>query len=156
MLDVGCGLGRNLLNNNKNGVGVDHNSHSVAEARRRGLLAFTTTEFPNSGYAKPETFDSVLLAHVVEHMTRQQALEIILSYLPYLKFNGRLILITPQEAGFKSDSTHVEFVDNRALESMVADLGLRLEKSISFPFPRFFGRLFKYNECVVTAIKHGI
>jgi SAM-dependent methyltransferase len=153
MLDVGCGLGRNLISNGGKGVGVDHNPHSVAEARRRGLRAFTTEEFLASEFARGETFDSLLLAHVVEHMPRQQALDILRAYLPFLKNDGRLILITPQEAGYNSDPTHVEFVDHAGLESLVADSGLRLERSLSFPFPRWVGRWFKYNECVVTAIK---
>ncbi len=37
VLDVGCGLGRNLANIGGYGVGVDHNSESVAVACSRGL-----------------------------------------------------------------------------------------------------------------------
>ena len=38
-LDVGCGIGRNLVA--IEGVGVDHNPSSVAVARRQGLSAYT-------------------------------------------------------------------------------------------------------------------
>ena len=48
VLDVGCGLGRNLANLNGHGVGVDHNESCVAEARRRGFIALSTSEFPQS------------------------------------------------------------------------------------------------------------
>ena len=52
-LDVGCGLGRNLAHLANDSVGVDHNADSIAIARSRGLTAFTSAEFPDSGYAVP-------------------------------------------------------------------------------------------------------
>ena len=39
VLDIGCGIGRNLLNLGDDSVGVDHNVDSVAAARARGLTA---------------------------------------------------------------------------------------------------------------------
>src|SRR5689334_13019600 len=45
VLDVGCGIGRNLEHIAPHGVGVDHNASSIAECRRRGLVAYTTDEF---------------------------------------------------------------------------------------------------------------
>lgn len=46
-LDVGCGLGRNLLNL-ENGVGFDHNRDSVLIARSKGLTAYSTDEWESS------------------------------------------------------------------------------------------------------------
>ena len=86
-LDVGCGLGRNLINL-ENGVGVDHNSEAVKIARNRGLTAYSTGEWEDSGAAIPESFDSILLAHVLEHVSQQDSDEIISSYLPYLRKKG--------------------------------------------------------------------
>ena len=40
-LDVGCGIGRNLLHLDRRGVGVDHNVASVEIARGRGCTAYT-------------------------------------------------------------------------------------------------------------------
>lgn len=60
-------------------------------------------------------------------------------------------MITPQERGYRSDDTHVEFLDFDALRQIAESLGLRVERSYSFPFPRWAGRLFKYNEFVLTA-----
>ena len=40
-LDVGCGIGRNLINLGPTSVGVDHNPHSVAIAKKKGLSAYT-------------------------------------------------------------------------------------------------------------------
>lgn len=65
VLDVGCGLGRNLAHVDGHGVGVDHNPHSVAEAKRRGFVALTPDGFADSEYARTGRFDSLLLCHVV-------------------------------------------------------------------------------------------
>src|SRR4051794_18594837 len=65
-LDVGCGIGRNLLHLGGNGVGVDHNETSVQLCRERGLTAYTIDEFFASTESAPGSFDSMLVAHVVE------------------------------------------------------------------------------------------
>jgi 2-polyprenyl-3-methyl-5-hydroxy-6-metoxy-1,4-benzoquinol methylase len=153
MLDVGCGIGRNLAHLDGSAVGVDHNQDSVAVARDRGLRAFTPDEFLASEYARPGTFDSLLSAHVVEHMSSSDATALLGAYLPYVKVGGRLILITPQESGYRSDATHREFVDFAAQERLAHDLGLTVLSRRSFPFPRMAGRWFRYNEFVLVARK---
>jgi len=66
-----------------------------------------------------------------------------------------VVLITPQEAGYRSDATHVEFCDLQALAALTGGLGLVSDKSYSFPFPRFVGTVFKYNEFVSITRKPG-
>lgn len=151
VLDVGCGIGRNLANLGPDSVGVDHNAESVALARARGLTAYTTQEFWGTGVGSPGSFDSMLLAHVMEHVDADVAESIVREYLPCLKPAGRLVFITPQEVGFRSDSTHVRFVDLDGLRQHSANLGLEVERAYSFPFPRAAGRAFKYNEFVLVA-----
>src|SRR4051794_33905791 len=56
MLDVGCGIGRNLGHVEGNGVGVDHNEASVIEARKAGFTAYTPDEFLSSPHAAPGAF----------------------------------------------------------------------------------------------------
>lgn len=150
-LDIGCGLGRNLLHLDGHGVGIDHNPESVAVARARGLVAFTDEAFATSEWNQPGRFDSLLLAHVVEHMRFEEALALLQRYLPLCRQDGRVILIAPQEAGFQSDPTHIEFFDFDRLDALLAAAGLRAQQRYSFPFPRGAGGLFKYNEFVVTA-----
>ncbi len=150
MLDVGCGLGRNLAHVDGNGVGIDLDPAAVETARRRGLTAFTPDEFRSSPHAEDGRFDSILLAHVVEHMHFEEAVELLGSYLRYLDPEGRVILIAPQEAGFRSDPTHVEYADDAALAELLQRHGLVVERSYSFPLPRFAGRQFRYNEFVVV------
>lgn len=154
-LEVGCGVGRNLLHLAGNGVGVDHNAYSVAIARSRGCEAFTPDEFLASPFNRDARFDSLLLAHVVEHMTESAAIRLINAYLYALKPGGKLILIAPQEMGYRSDPTHVQFMDMAALERIVRAVGLEPVKAFSFPFPRPVGHLFRYNEFVTISTKPG-
>ncbi|WP_051264837.1 class I SAM-dependent methyltransferase [Nakamurella lactea] len=146
-LDVGCGNGRNLSYLPAGSVGVDHNPHLVAAARANGCIAYTTEEF----FADPElsaagSFDALLAAHLIEHLTPQEARTVIRSYLPMVRPNGRAVFITPQERGYASDPTHVAFTDQQALTELDRDLGLTPLRRYSFPFPRWAGKVFVYNE----------
>jgi 2-polyprenyl-3-methyl-5-hydroxy-6-metoxy-1,4-benzoquinol methylase len=147
-LDVGCGIGRNLANLDGNAVGVDHNPESVRIARDRGFSAFTAEEFRASDFGRPGTFDSLLCSHVVEHMTQEQARALLREYTPFVRAGGRVVVVTPQEAGFRSDATHVEFVDFGTLDRLVRSVGLTPEAAYSRPFPRLVGRFFRYNEFI--------
>jgi SAM-dependent methyltransferase len=152
-LDIGCGVGRTLEHLDGNGVGVDHNPHSVAAAQARGFTVFTSEAFSRTEYARADQFDSLLMAHLAEHLTTEQMQDLLATYLPTLKPGGRVIVITPQESGFRSDPTHERFVDFvTAAEDCVAS-GLRVMQQYSFPFPRSFGRIFTYNEFVTVAKK---
>jgi len=150
-LDLGCGLGRNLAHLDGAGVGVDHNADSVAYARARGLEAYTVEEFLATPHATPAAFDSLLAAHLVEHLEPAQAREVVGGYLEFVRPGGKVVFITPQERGHASDETHVWFVDFAAAAQLCADLGLVVERQYSFPFPRPVGKVFTYNEFVTVA-----
>jgi 2-polyprenyl-3-methyl-5-hydroxy-6-metoxy-1,4-benzoquinol methylase len=152
-LDIGCGIGRNLINLKGRGVGIDHNLESVKIAQKLGLTAFTCEEFKTSPYNQPQQFDSLLLAHVAEHMTQGEVIDILQQYTHLLKPKGKLIAIAPQEAGYKSDATHVEFMNFDKLRNIARQSGFKTAKEFSFPFPRVFGRLFIYNEFVSVSYK---
>lgn len=151
VLDVGCGIGRNLTHLGGNGVGVDHNVDSIRIARERGLSAYTPAEFHASDRAVPAGFDSMVLAHVMEHVDREVADAIVVEYLPYLRPGGKVVFITPQEVGYRSDDTHVRFVDLAELGRHAARAGLDVVTAFSFPLPRPAGKVFKYNEFVLVA-----
>lgn len=150
-LDVGCGLGRNLAHLGGNGVGVDHNETAVAECRRRGFVAHTTAEFPTSTDAVAGGYDHLLLSHVLEHLVPAEALDLLSTYLPYVRHGGTVIVITPQEAGQRSDETHRTFLDHDAVASVLVPLGTPVIERRSFPFPRPVGRVFRHNEFVTVA-----
>jgi len=153
-LDVGCGIGRNLMNLGHDSVGVDHNAESVAECRARGLEAYTTEEWQSaSDVAVPESFEGMLVAHVLEHVHPEHWEGLVTSYLPYLKPGGRVMMICPQEKGYTTDSTHVHFTDGVQMADLARRVGLEVEKNYSFPFPRIAGRVFPYNEFCLVARK---
>jgi 2-polyprenyl-3-methyl-5-hydroxy-6-metoxy-1,4-benzoquinol methylase len=143
VLDVGCGIGRCLLYLDGNGVGIDHNPTSVSLCRSRGLEVYLPEEFEPQSAGQ---FDSILLSHVLEHMEWDDGIRLIEQYLPLLQPGGRLVLITPQAAGQKSDPTHVRPFSRHELSEILGSLGATAVKTRSFPFPDFAGSFFVHNE----------
>lgn len=150
-LDVGCGIGRNLLHLPPGSLGVDHNPHSVEVAVSRGVDAVTADEFMATAPDRLASFDSLLAAHVIEHVTPDDALALLRQYVPLIRPGGRVVLICPQERGYASDSTHVTFVQAPELRLLCLEAGLMPERDYSFPLPRAAGRRFLYNETVVVS-----
>jgi SAM-dependent methyltransferase len=150
VLDIGCGLGRNLMHLDGRGVGVDHNPDLVELARARGLEVYTPEQFRESRSDRPVEFDSLLLAHVAEHLGLEGAATLLREYLPFLRDGGRVVVITPQEWAFRRDPTHVEFFDFERLSRLERELGLVPVRQFSFPLPRtrLLGRLFPQLEFV--------
>jgi 2-polyprenyl-3-methyl-5-hydroxy-6-metoxy-1,4-benzoquinol methylase len=153
-LEIGCGIGRNLSHLEGKGTGVDHNPECIAEVRKRKLLAFTPEEFHAQQTKTPTLYDNLLFSHVLEHMTAEDAKKLLLDYTQFLKPDGKVIIITPQEAGQNSDPTHVAFMDFTALDELAASIGYRAEKNYSFPFSRWAGKYFLYNEFVSVWTKN--
>jgi SAM-dependent methyltransferase len=150
VLEIGCGIGR-LLEHLPDAVGIDHNVHSVNLARELGFQAFTELDFKNSKFNVVESFDSILLAHVVEHLTFQESVDLISNYLPLLKSDGKIIIICPQESGYRSDKTHVTFSGFSEIREICETLNFQVRSEKSFPFPRFMGNFFRFNEFIVMA-----
>ena len=147
-LEIGCGIGRNLEALGPAALGVDHNAHAVEIARKRGHRAW----LPDAFRASPEAalpFDALLFAHVLEHMVRDEAAALVAQWLDRLRPGGKVLLIAPQEAGFRSDPSHVEFLDFDALRELLGRVGCETLRAWSFPFPRFAGRVFLHNEFMV-------
>lgn len=153
-LDVGCGIGRNLATLGPGSLGVDHNVEAVAEARAHGFDAVTSQQFHAAPPAKG-SFDGLLVAHVIEHMDEPDAVGLLEEYLPYLGPGGRVFMICPQERGYASDPTHVRFTTGADLARLARKVGLEPHRPRSFPFPRFMGRPFIYNEFTLLAVKPG-
>ncbi|KRD47482.1 hypothetical protein ASE27_03960 [Oerskovia sp. Root918] len=150
-LDLGCGVGRNLGALGDRSVGIDHNANSVAFCRSRGLTAYTPAEFHTWARSEGAEFEGLLVAHVLEHLSPETQSPLLAEYLPYLRPGSVVMLVCPQERGYASDSSHVDFVDSDRLLAICAGLGLDVATSRSFPFPRRLGTRFVYNEFVVVA-----
>ncbi len=153
VLDVGSGIGRCLDFVQPRGVGVDPNETAVDVCRDKGHEAYVPEEFATvyADRAHDRHFDTLLCSHVLEHLDEATGVELLTTYLPYLRPKARVILITPQERGQRSDATHVRFMDEAALTRLAEQCGMTIEKISSFPLPRMFGRWFIYNETITIA-----
>lgn len=149
-LEVGSGTGRNLASLPEGSVGVDHNAKSVEIARARGLDACTVSEFHVRFADRLGGFDSLLLAHVAEHMEFDAAVKLLKEYVPYLRPHAQVVLICPQGAGYRSDSTHVTFFDIPLMQRLGDAIDMTVTCTYSFPFPKPAGHVFRYNEFVVV------
>lgn len=153
ILDVGCGIGRNLRNLPAGSLGVDHNATSVRLCREAGLAAMTTEEFLAQDPSDQGGFGGMLAAHLIEHLPADGAVGVLEPYLPYLVPDATVVLICPQERGFASDPTHTVFTDQERLGALARELGLQVSRQYSFPLPRFTGRVFTHNEFVTVATR---
>lgn len=163
VLEVGCGIGRNLDHLRRGGfdaLGLDHNPDAVALCRARGLAAFTPQDLAEGGDAGGPgrvppaaggAFGTLLLSHVAEHLLPDEVSVLLARYHGWLEPGARLVLITPQEAGQASDATHRSFVDFALARRVAEAAGFGVEQQYSFPLPRWAGRVFKYNEFVTLA-----
>ena len=133
-LDVGCGLGRNLVSLSRDSVGVDHNEHSVQVARARGFHALTTAKWETAEENQPAAYDAMLLAHVIEHLSPEDGEAVVRMYLPNIRPGGKVLFICPQERGYASDPTHIRWTTNDDLADLARALGLEPEVQRSFPF----------------------
>jgi 2-polyprenyl-3-methyl-5-hydroxy-6-metoxy-1,4-benzoquinol methylase len=151
VIDVGCGIGRCLDFIRPRGVGVDPNETAVGHCLENGHEAYVPEAFAAKYASSGPAFDTLLCSHVLEHLDERTGAELIERYLPYLRDGGRVVLITPQERGQRSDATHVRLMDPAALTRLAEQCGLTIERLSSFPLPRVFGRWFIYNETVTIA-----
>src|SRR5690348_295874 len=102
ILDVGCGYGRLLEQMEKRGLtatGVDVNPEIVAANISKGLRCVTHEEFTKS----KDTYDVMVMSHVIEHFPPAQLVTFMDSYLDRLKIDGQLIIATPLLSDFFYD-----------------------------------------------------
>ena len=152
-LEVGCGVGRNLRSLPPGSVGVDHNEQCVDTCRASGLEAYGTAEWGSGVGESLGLFDSLLVAHVLEHIERGEQRAVLGGYLSSVRSGGKVVCITPQPKGFRSDATHVDPVDFVRLAELADELGLHVTRQFSFPLPTLFGNVFTYNEYVSVAMR---
>lgn len=150
VLDVGCGIGRCLAYLDGRGVGVDPNAAAVSVANDRGLIAFAPDELTElTERSDLSGFDTLLCSHVLEHLRRDEAVELLRSWLPRVRPGGRVVLICPQQRGHASDPTHIRMMDPQALTDVCQAAGINVERTCSFPLPASFGRWWVHNETVL-------
>ena len=65
------------------------------------------------------------------------------------------MIICPQERGQRSDPTHVTFMSVPTIARVLRDAGVGVDRTMSFPFPRWAGRWFTHNETIVVGHRLG-
>lgn len=107
-LDVGCGYGRYLRLLKSSGfeaTGVDANQELIRANRELGLQVLHVDEWLKTD----DTYDVILMSHVIEHFTPKDLIPFLDGYLDRLKVGGSLIIATPLLTRyFYDDFDHVK------------------------------------------------
>ncbi|MCH5146137.1 class I SAM-dependent methyltransferase [Desulfovibrio sp. UIB00] len=121
VLDVGCGLGKYLSILGRMGckvTGVDSNPRQVSQLVEQGYNVFTPDKFPRT-----ESYDVILMSHLIEHMDLASLTACINSYLELLKPDGKLIIISPVLGErFYYDPTHVRPYYPQSIRMLMGNL----------------------------------
>lgn len=120
ILEYGCGIGQNIANL-EGAVGYDISAAATLECQRRGVATIARRDdIPR------QHFDYVLCRHVLEHV--EQPLALVQELLGYLRDEGRLILVVPQErhrpASFDPDvNRHLYCWNFRTINNLIWSAG---------------------------------
>lgn len=127
-LDVGCGIG-DMLKFRSNMIGVDINPVNVNYCKDQGLNCFVM----QSGLLpfQPNSFDSVLLDNVLEHVEGPE--DLIAEVNRVLRLGGILLVGVPGVKGYLSDPDHKFFYDEKALKLLVEEHGFLIKEYFYMP-----------------------
>jgi len=156
VLDVGCGRGilaAKLAENGCRVIGIEYSKELAAEAAERceGVLVGDAQSMDLK--LKPESFDVLLFADVLEHLREPRA--VLQKTRPLLKKNGEIIVSVPNIANWRirlnlllgrfdyaeqgiMDRTHMHFYTLKTARELVESNGFavkKIETVPSFPFP---------------------
>ena len=160
VLDVGCGAGgflqiysQQIQNKPNTSIrGMDINSHAIAFCKSLGfecyLAPVNQIPFPD------ESFDGVLLSHVLEHL--EQSAPVMEEIMRVLKPGGVFCVMVPGKAAYDMDDTgtHRIFYDKPLLEATLIKHGFQVIKMTYFPFPfRRVGDYLYINELRAVCVK---
>ncbi len=152
IIDFGCGTGELLKKMPAGSVGVEVNPYTVKYCRQQGLDVrpynpdednYNLLDF------EKDTFDSLLLYHVLEHLESPDfALTSLLQAADRLGIK-RVVVVVPCKKGFSFDPTHQYFVDSLFFKQFKLNeySGYTINLQKYFPFNlKFLGDLFIYQE----------
>ena len=151
-IDLGFGAGQLLERLPPGSLGLEVNPHLVEDARRAGLNALlydSDAEEPLVGVVPPDTYSTLVMAHVLEHF--DQADGFVRRMLRSCAALGiqRVIFVVPGAKGYQFDSTHRTFVNLQYLKDhdLFACEGYALTKTRYFPGDQeWIGRYFVFHE----------
>ncbi len=155
-IDFGCGVGELLDLLPAGSVGLEINESAVNYCLGRGLdVRLYDPETDNYRLAElpANTFTSLVMAHVLEHLTDSH--EVIQQLLATGQRLGleRLIFVVPGVKGFKHDATHQTFLDPEYFKThkITSAQGYRISHQAYFPVnSQAFSGIFTHNELVTV------
>jgi len=151
VLDIGCGIGH-FLRLYPDAFGVDHNFYCVQYCVKQGYRCVQADLYHLPFPA--ESFDGVLLCHVLEHLEAPEAA--LEEVHRVLRPAGVVSIRVPTATGFKVDRTHKTFFDYPRLARALVPRGFSIVAKRYYPIPwRWLGELIVYNELRVLAVKRG-
>lgn len=128
LLDVGCGIG-DMLVYRPNSIGVDINQLHVEFCKQRGCDVY---EMPIDKLPfEDESFDSVLLDNVLEHILDPAPL--LTEIKRVMRKDAVLLIGVPGVKGQSADSDHKVFYDEVSLKSLADKLGFNINLMLHSP-----------------------
>lgn len=155
-LDFGCGIGELLERLPPGSRGLEYNRATVAHCRSRGLdVAWydgMADDWRLSDLSAADGLQSMVVSHVLEHL--EGPMDILNKLLRAAERIGiaRVLAIVPGRAGFRSDPTHLTFVDQAMLRQATIVAGTGFEPVSARYFPanwRRIGDWFPHHELQV-------
>jgi SAM-dependent methyltransferase len=148
-LDIGCGIG-DMLSYRENTIGLDINPLNVNYCKKKKLEAFLMKK--GRVPFKDQSFDSVLLDNVLEHISTPTLLFNEIKRV--LKTNGILLIGVPGIRGFEIDSDHKIFYDEIKLNNLAKKFNFSVNDVFYTPFFRsiFLSKRLK-QYCIYTQWK---
>ena len=153
LLDYGCGIG-DMLGYFKNSTGVDINKHCVAHCRSLNLKAVVLDNtsiipFPDN------SFDSVLMDNVLEHITEPRPL--LKEIERVIKVNGNFVVGVPGILGYQKDPDHKKFYNKENLFQLIScEMGFELLEWFATPFNFPFAERMLSRYCIFGSFQKRI
>lgn len=141
VLDLACGKGiflELLKEKGIKGIGVD-NDKSICEHVRKKGLKIIQKDIVKYLEETNEKYDGIMLSHIIEHFTIEQANNLMKLCYKVLKPEGTLVIVTPNSESitahlyFYKDPTHVRFYPHELITFMAKGQGLKLKEQGSNP-----------------------
>ncbi len=145
VLDIGCGVGIYTEKYSGHSLGIDANDNNIKICQEKKINAIKADA---NSYVLENLFDSILLSHVLEHLTEPS--KVLENAYLCAKKGGLIIIVVPCLtafiSGFNDLIGHKQFINEEYLDYyLLKKFGCKKLKSYSFPFVDlpFFG---KYKE----------
>ena len=149
VLDIGCGAGIFVKNYSGPSLGIDAHENNVKICQEKRIDAIKADA---NSFIQENTFDTVLLSHVLEHLARPS--RVLENAYMSTKRSGRIIIVLPCLKGFISGFNdlvgHKQFINEEYVDYyLLKKFNCKKLKSYKFPFVEFG----KYQELRIIYIK---